>query len=78
MSKTLTLPDQVHDRLERQAKASGFASVEDFIQSWNLTEDEMSRRKRLADRLRELRGQIKAKHGVMPDSVSLLREDRER
>jgi hypothetical protein len=86
MSRTVTLPDSVYEKLEAVARARGLQSVEELLEQLPLpavehnplTEAELQRRREVVAEIDRIRESIHAAHGVMPDSVDLIREDRER
>jgi hypothetical protein len=76
MSKTITVPDEVYEQLEKLADTHGAANVECLLaQLWD---DELRRRREVGRRIDELRQRIFDKYGYLGDSVELIREDRER
>ncbi len=87
MSVTLNISEKTYKTLERQARKRELESVERFLEE--LTEQleseeqtawekELERRREVGKEIREFRGKMKEKHGVMPDSTPLIREDRMR
>jgi hypothetical protein len=92
MSRTLTIPDALYQRLEAAARSRGLESVERLIEQWDLPtpagpppaaparpdEAELRRRDEVVRRIDELRERLFLKYGTMPDSTDLIREDRER
>ncbi|MDT7542079.1 MAG: hypothetical protein QOE33_1983 [Acidobacteriota bacterium] len=77
MSRTLTIPDELYERLEVEARARGLRGVESLLDSLARDEDNLSQRKEAVRRIDTLREQLFAKYGEMPDSVELVREIRE-
>ena len=78
MSKVLTVSDELYARLEMAARQRGLRKVEELLESWQADEDEQSRRARAVERIDALRTQLFATYGEMPDSVELIRQDRDR
>jgi hypothetical protein len=78
MSRTLTIPDELYERLEAEARARGLKGVENLLDSLARDENDLSQRKEAVRRIDVLREQLFSKYGEMPDSVELLREDRAR
>lgn len=83
MSRTLTISDTLYQKLEAEARERGLASIEhllekDHVPAHSLTEDELHQRREAVSRIDALRQRITASVGEMPDSVPLIREDRER
>jgi hypothetical protein len=77
MSRTLTIPDELYERLEAEARARGLGGVESLLDSLARDENDLSQRKEAVRRIDALREQLFAKYGEMPDSVELVREIRE-
>jgi len=78
------LPDELYQRLEERARASGRSIEEETVQllKMELTTDKESTTSHLTpleilDRLRSAPRFNPAEHGL-PDSTTLLREDRDR
>ena len=78
MSRTLTISDELYDRLEAEAQARGLASIEHLLEERERHEANFSQRAAVVQRIDELRESLFAKYGQMPDSTELLREDRSR
>jgi hypothetical protein len=86
MSRTITVSEQVYQRLAAAAKASGYSNIEQLLEQLPLpriehdplTEDELQRRREVVARTDEIYEELSRKYGTMPDSVELIREDRER
>ena len=86
MSRTITVPDHVYDRLEAEARARGLKSIEQLLEQLPLaraecdplTDEELKRRHEVVARTVALQEELSRKYGMMPDSVDLIREDRER
>jgi hypothetical protein len=86
MSRTITVSDHTYERLEGEARARGLTSIEQLLEQWPLrrmeheplTEEELRRRRETVDRTIALQKRLSKTYGMMPDSVDLIREDRER
>jgi hypothetical protein len=78
MSQTLTISDQLHTELEAAARARGFDSIERLLEFYQATVDELRRRQEAGREIKRLREHLSATYGKMPDSVELIREDRDR
>lgn len=78
MSRTLTIPDELYERLEAEARARGLESVERLLDEFGRNGIDLNRRREAVEKINSLRDSIFAKYGEMPDSVELLREDRAR
>jgi hypothetical protein len=86
MSRTITVPDHVYQRLEAEAHARGLKGIEQLLEqlplakaeSDPLTDEELKRRHEVVARTNEIYEELSRKYGMMPDSVELIREDRER
>ena len=77
MSRTLTISDELYDRLEREAQIRGL-SIELLIEAWERNEADLLRRKDVVRGIDSLRERLFSKYGEMPDSSDLIREDRAR
>jgi hypothetical protein len=78
MSRTLTIPDALYARLEAAARARGLSSVEQLLEQWPFSNDELQPRQDVVRQIDALRERLFAKYGEMPDSVDLIRDDRTR
>lgn len=77
MSRTLTISDELYDRLEKEAQIRGL-SIELLIEEWERNEANLLRRKDVVRGIDSLRERLSSKYGEMPDSSVLVREDRAR
>jgi len=73
----ITISDEVYARLETEARRRGLDSIEQLLEQWPTPESESLRRQELVQQIDDLRNRLLAKYGEMPDSVELLREDRD-
>jgi len=82
MSQTLTISDTLYARLEAIARVHGLSGVEELIEQlieeWQSKVDELRRRQEVVRRIDALRERLFATYGEMPESVGLIRADRER
>ncbi len=78
MSRTITISDELYARLEAEARARGISSIERLLEEREQPKPDIARRKDSVKRIDDLREHIFAKYGEMPDSVELLRADRNR
>ena len=78
MSQTLTISDKLYKRLEAIARMRGLTSIEQLLETWQSNERELRRRRANVRRIDVLRERLFATYGEMPDSATLIREDRER
>jgi ribbon-helix-helix CopG family protein len=78
MSRTLTLPDELYERLESLARSRGLGSIEELLEQWQSDADELEQRRETVRRIDALREELFARYGEMPDSTPLIREDRDR
>jgi hypothetical protein len=78
MSRTLTLSDDLYQRLEVAARQRGLDGIEQLLEVWQASEEERNRRSAAVQRIDALRAQLFATYGEMPDSAALIREDRDR
>lgn len=77
MSRTVTVSDDVYERLETTARRRGLQSVEQLLTEWQ-PDDDRHARQATVDRIDALRERLFAQYGELPDSTMLLREDRDR
>lgn len=77
MSQTITVPNDLYDRLEAAARARNL-NIAHLLAEWEERESELSNRQNAVRRIDELRERILAQHGEMPDSTKLVSEDRAR
>jgi hypothetical protein len=86
MSRPVALSDSAYERLNATARGQGPESVEQFLEQWPIhtvedspfSEEDLRQRQDLVDEIDAIRAEAEAACGVMPDSVELIREDRER
>ena len=78
MSKTLTITEALYDRLKAAADRRGLESVEKLLESWQTDTDGHFCRHETVAKIDAIRERLSAVYGEMPDSVSLIREDRGR
>ena len=78
MSRTITISDELYARLEVEARACGLNSVERLLEEWKRSKPNIVQRKTVVERIDALRERLFIKYGEMPDSVELLRADRNR
>lgn len=78
MSKTLSISDDLYERLEYVARQKGLYNIEQLLESWQTAEDNLHKRQETVNEIDALRNHLYHKHGQMPDSVTLIREDRAR
>jgi hypothetical protein len=78
MSQVLTISDTLYRRLEEITRQRGLRSVEELLEAWQAAEDERRRRQQAVQEIDAVRQQMFTTYGQMPDSVYLLREDRQR
>jgi len=78
MSRTMTISDELYERLEAEARRRGLATVEEFLEGLQIREADLARREEVVREIDHLREGLFARYGEMPDSVDLLREDRAR
>ncbi len=75
MSQTLTISDELYARLKAEARARGLASIERLLEEWERNEAGISQRADVVRRIDELRENLFAKYGQLPDSTESVRED---
>lgn len=76
MSRTLTISDELYQRLLTEAGARGFRSVEQLLEEHAGNGRDLATRQAVVEEIDRLRTRLFAQHGEMPDSTSLIREDR--
>jgi len=87
MNQTLTISENLYGRLQTGAQLHGLSVeqlIEQLFEEWERKDAELKRRKdaelkrreEAVDRVNEIYERMRAKYGQMPDSVELLREDR--
>lgn len=74
--QTLTISEDLLNRLAAEARLRGL-SVEQLLEDWESKESEIRRRQEAGRRIKALYQEMEAKYGLMPDSVELIREDRD-
>ncbi|HEV7797249.1 MAG TPA: hypothetical protein VGO73_03775 [Pyrinomonadaceae bacterium] len=78
MSRTITISDELYARLESEARARGLNDIEHLLEEREQSESDLNERQKLVKRIDDLRERLFIKYGEMPDSVELLRADRNR
>lgn len=78
MSRTITISDDLYARLEAEARARGLTNVEHLLEEQERGEANLKERQRVVKRIDGLREHLFSKYGEMPDSVELVRADRDR
>jgi hypothetical protein len=77
MSQTLIISDALYARLEAKARDRGLSNIEQLLEQWERNESETLHRQEVVRQIDNLRGRLLDKYGEMPDSVELIRQDRE-
>lgn len=78
MGKTLNLPDDLYNRLENAARQKGLKNIEQLLESLQIAEDNLLKRRETVSKIDNLRNRLFQRYGQMPDSVDLIHEDRVR
>lgn len=78
MSRTITISDELYARLEAEARARGLSNIERLLEERQQSKYDLNDRQRVVKRIDDLRERLFIKYGEMPDSVELLRADRNR
>ena len=78
MSRTLTISDELYDRLDSEARSRGLRSIENLLDEWGRSQEDLRQRRDAVKKIDDLRENLFAKYGQMPDSTALVREDRAR
>jgi hypothetical protein len=74
----MTISDELYDRLEAEARTRGLSNIERLLEEREQSESDLNERQRVVRRIDDLRERLFIKYGEMPDSVELLRADRNR
>ncbi len=77
MSRTITISDKLYARLEAEARARGL-NIERLLEEREGGAADLDERQRAVKQIEDLRERLFMKYGEMPDSVELLRADRNR
>lgn len=78
MGKTLSISDDLYERLEFATRQKGLKNIEQLLESWQIAKDNLQIRRESVDKIDALRNRLSHKYGKMSDSVDLIREDRAR
>ena len=78
MSRTLTISDNLYAQLEVAARVRGLGSVEQLLDTWQFSEDNVHHRQETVRQIDALCNRLFKKYGEMADSVELIRDDRGR
>jgi len=76
MSVTLTISEKTYKKLQSEAERKGFQNVEEFLEKLELEEND--NRREVVYGIIEFQKKMREKYGIMPNSVDLIREDRNR
>lgn len=77
MNRTLTIPAELYERLDAEARSEGLKGVEALLSRISSSFADRKRREVVSD-IHRLRHRLEAKYGKLPDSTESIREDRER
>jgi predicted CopG family antitoxin len=78
MSRTIIISDDLYTRLEAEAHSRGLNSVERLLEEQGRNNPDLTQRKNIVAKIDSLRERLFTRYGEMPDSVELLRDDRNR
>jgi hypothetical protein len=78
MKRTLKISNALYIRLETMAREHGFGDIEQLLEAWQANKYDSCLRREVVHKVDQLRERLHAKYGEMPDSVTLIREDRSR
>ena len=78
MGKILNISDDLYDRLDQVARQRGMKNIEQLLETWQSSENDLRKRRKVVERIDTLRAKFFSTYGTMPDSVDLIREDRGR
>ena len=74
----MTIPEELYRQLEKTMRQRGLGTVEQLLREWQTRETELEQRRNAVHKIDELRDRLLRSYGEMPDSVTLIREDRAR
>jgi 5'-deoxynucleotidase YfbR-like HD superfamily hydrolase len=77
MGRSIVISERLYEKLEAAARQRGLASVEQLLEEWQAREADFDQRREAVRRIDALRERLREAYGEMPDSVPLIREDRE-
>lgn len=75
MSRSLSIPDELYDRLAAEASSEGLPGIEALLRRISDSFSERQRHKAV-ERVRKLSQELHRKYGEQPDSTPLIRSDR--
>ena len=78
MDRTMTISEELYRQLEKTMRQRGLGTVEQLLREWQTWETELEQRRNAVHKIDELRDRLFRSYGEMPDSVTLIREDRAR
>lgn len=78
MQRELRISETLYDELENAARQHGLESIEQLLRFWQENDAERLARQAAVQEIDALRHELERKYGEMPDSTSLIREDRDR
>jgi hypothetical protein len=78
MEKVITVSDILYNRLEESASKRNLSTIEELLELWISEEEEIQKRTQQVENVYVLHDRLLQTYGVFPDSVTLIREDRER
>lgn len=85
MSQIVDFPDSLYEQLQSQAAAAGFATIPELLANSRVIpqmkedrEQMLADRRAVFERITANRQAIFERTGLQPDSVPLIREDRDR
>lgn len=78
MQHVLTISEELYQKLQSSAQENGLSSIEKLLENWQKRESALKQQQVLVQPIVALRTRIQNSSNLFPDSVALLREDRER
>lgn len=78
MGRTVTISEELYEKLTLAMQEQGLQCIEQLLELWQAYAVERRRRQEVVHGIDDLRDRLYAQYGEMPDSVSLIREDRSR
>lgn len=78
MSQPVEIPDELYSELEAEARSEGLDGIASLLEREQERKRMLAQRRALFERINANRQAIFERTGLQPDSVPLIREDRDR
>ena len=78
MGVAVSVPEQLHARLQHSARKRGCAEVAELLEHWQTREEQSDDSEVILREVDAIHNELAASGRVFSDSVDLIREDRER